>query len=87
MGSCPERARRALEAGCDMVLLCNAAEEVPRVIDALADQVNPSAQLHLIRLRGRHRESWDRLRCGASWQYARRQLELLSTRPDLELEG
>ena len=86
-GSCSDRAVSAVEAGCDMVLVCNAPGEIPPTIDALADYVSPSSQLHLIRLRGRHREDWDSLRSSDAWQEARRQVDELTARPELELEG
>lgn len=86
-GSCSDRAVRALEAGCDMVLVCNAPAEIPATIDALADYVNPSSQLHLIRLRGRHREDWDSLRSSEAWREAHREVVRLTARPELELEG
>ena len=86
-GSCSDRAVKAVEAGCDMVLVCNAPGEIPATIDALAEHVSPSSQLHLIRLRGRHRGDWDSLRASESWQEARRQVAQLTARPDLELEG
>jgi beta-N-acetylhexosaminidase len=36
-GGPPERARAALDAGCDMVLLCNDPEGLDRLLDSLAD--------------------------------------------------
>ena len=86
-GTCSERAVKAVEAGCDMVLVCNAPGEIPATIDALADYVSPSSQLHLIRLRGRHREDWDSLRSSEAWQGACQQVAQLTERPGLELEG
>jgi len=86
-GTCRERAVKALEAGCDMVLLCNAPHETAGVIDALEDYVNPSAQLHLMRLRGRDREPWDVLRASEEWSTAHAQIEHLTDRPELELKG
>jgi beta-N-acetylhexosaminidase len=86
-GSLTERIRRSLEAGCDLVLLCNVPDEVPGVLDALRDYVNPSAQLRLVRLRGRGRVAWDELRASPRWQDANRLLGNLAARPPLELEG
>jgi len=86
-GTCSGRAVQALEAGCDMVLVCNAPAEIAAVIESLAGYVNPSSQLHLIRLRGRQREGWDSLRSSDEWQEAHQQVAHLTERPDLELEG
>ncbi|MFZ1908845.1 MAG: beta-N-acetylhexosaminidase [Burkholderiales bacterium] len=54
-GSIPERARAALVAGCDMVLLCNDPPGQDLLLDALvgAEPVPPS---RLARLRARNRE-------------------------------
>ena len=86
-GSCANRAVRSLQAGCDMVLVCNAPAEIPSVIEALADHVNPSSQLHLIRLHGRGRQDWDALRASHAWREARQEIAQLTVRPRLELRG
>lgn len=61
-GGYAERARLALTAGCDMVLVCNAPEAAEQVLEALPDgllQDNPLRSTRLERMRGRfpvHRE-------------------------------
>jgi beta-N-acetylhexosaminidase len=87
VGSCAERARQALAAGCDMVLLCNSPEEISGVLDALEDYVSPPSQLHLMRLRGQRRQRWESLRSSAAWSDARRAIDDLSSAPRFELEG
>jgi beta-N-acetylhexosaminidase len=52
-GSYPERARAALAAGCDMVILCNNRLAALAVVDALADFNDPQGAERLARLRGR----------------------------------
>ena len=42
VGTVEERVRRALDAGCDLVLLCNAPQQVPGVLEALQGYVNPT---------------------------------------------
>jgi beta-N-acetylhexosaminidase len=86
-GTVAERVLRSLDAGCDLVLLCNAPGEVPSVIEALRDYVNPAAQLRLVRLRGRRQFDWDALHASEQWRHARRVLGELTARPDLELQG
>lgn len=86
-GAAPERVRKALAAGCDMVLLCNAPDEVPGVLAALEDYSSPPSQLRLMRLRGRGGMDWEALRAGAAWGEASRRLERLASRPTLKLEG
>lgn len=86
-GTLAERVVKSLEAGCDLVLVCNAAEEVPALLDALRGYVDPSAELRLMRLRGRTRTSWDELTASARWLHARELADGLFSRPTLELEG
>jgi len=86
-GPVPERVRRALDAGCDMVLLCNAPGEVPAVLEALTGYLNPSGQLRLARLHGRGGDSWQGLHESAEWAGASATLAALSARPELTLRG
>jgi beta-N-acetylhexosaminidase len=87
VGSSAERVRLALEAGCDLVLLCNAPEQVPGVLDSLKGYVNPTAQLRLTRLHGRGDTNWESLHASADWQKASALVASLHTRPKLTLEG
>ena len=67
-GDLPERARAALQAGCDMVLVCNNRAGAVRVLDALAGYADPVAQSRLVRLHGRHGQSWSALHQDRIWQ-------------------
>jgi beta-N-acetylhexosaminidase len=87
VGPVPERARRALEAGCDLVLLCNAPADIPATLESLEGYVNPSSQLRLTRLHGRGGMSWDALRESKEWRKAHDLLQPLCERPKLTLEG
>jgi len=87
VGSAAERVRLALEAGCDLVLLCNAPEQVPGVLDALKGYVNPAAQVRLTRLHGRGDTNWENLHASADWQKANALVASLAARPKLTLEG
>jgi beta-N-acetylhexosaminidase len=87
VGSSAERVRLALEAGCDLVLLCNAPEQVPGVLDSLKGYVNPTAQLRLTRLHGRGDTNWESLHASADWQKASALVASLHARPKLTLEG
>ena len=53
LGDPPERARQALAAGCDMVLVCNDRPAALQVLDALADHRDPVAHLRYLRMHGR----------------------------------
>jgi beta-N-acetylhexosaminidase len=52
-GDYPERAQLALQAGCDMVLVCNQPDCAARVVESLAGYHDPAAQLRLARMHGR----------------------------------
>jgi beta-N-acetylhexosaminidase len=54
-GSAPERARAALAAGCDMVLLCNDPVGQERLLEALGG-VRPVAGPRFARMRAKYRE-------------------------------
>ena len=51
-GSYPERAYRALEAGCDMVLVCNNQAAARALLDQLKISPDPASQLRLMRMHG-----------------------------------
>jgi beta-N-acetylhexosaminidase len=87
VGPSAARVRLALDAGCDLVLLCNSPAEVPAVLEALDGYVNPAAQLRLTRLHGRGELTWDGVHASAEWQKARALVAPLCARPKLELEG
>ena len=54
MGDMPDRARAALAAGCDMVLVCNDPQAVDAALDQLRPSDDPVSHLRLARLHGRH---------------------------------
>jgi len=87
VGAVHDRVRLALEAGCDLVLLCNSPEQVPPVLESLRGYVNPSAQLRLSRLHGRGGRDWETLHASTEWQRASAALAPLCARPSLRLEG
>lgn len=86
-GDIVQRAQLALEAGSDMVLVCNDTEAIPRVLDALEHYNNPAAQLRLMRLRGTAHTPWDDLVASARWAQATAVIGRLDVRPTLELES
>ena len=87
-GPIPERVRFALDAGCDLVLLCNAPDQVPQVLEALRGYVNPPGQLRLARLHGVGADGGaDALHASREWHNACAALEPLCARPELRLQG
>jgi beta-N-acetylhexosaminidase len=87
VGSVAARVRLALDAGCDLVLVCNAPDQVPAVLESLEGYVNPTAQLRLTRLHGRGTLDWETLHASAEWQKASALVASLRARPQLKLEG
>lgn len=73
-GGVAERARAALDAGCDMVLLCNDAPGQDRLLDSLAGRVLASAERAE---RMRHRGGRD-LRRSVAYREAREALQALA---------
>lgn len=69
-----ERARAALEAGCDMILVCNDRPGVGQILDDLADFDDPAGHLRLARMHGRG--TVDRVQLPANVQW-RRAVELV----------
>ena len=52
VGGYAERARAALNAGCDILLVCNNPDGADEVLDSLAGYSNPASQLRMVRLHG-----------------------------------
>lgn len=52
-GSVRERARSALNAGCDMILVCNHPAGAEEVLEELEQHTDPAAQMRLVRMHGR----------------------------------
>jgi beta-N-acetylhexosaminidase len=86
-GTPGERALRALEAGCDVVLVCNDRPAAVGIVEGLGDWCEPAAHLRLARLRGRGNTAGN-LRESPEWQHAAALLrDFDQERPRLVLEG
>jgi len=86
-GSAIDKMAAALDAGCDMALICNDLSDVPALLDSLDGYTNPAAQLRIMRLRGTHAVDWATLHESREWQSARDRIVALEAAPELELEG
>ncbi|MCX4160695.1 MULTISPECIES: beta-N-acetylhexosaminidase [Paraburkholderia] len=70
-GSLTEAATAALEAGCDMVLICNQPAEAEKVLDALRFTPSKASQRRLKRMRPRGKAlKWSKLATEQQYQQA-----------------
>jgi len=86
-GSMPTRARLALEAGCDMVLVCNDRDAAHRAVDALHEYSNPLSLVRLARLHGTGHPVRETLLASDEWQAVNRRFTHWSDRPELQLDA
>jgi beta-N-acetylhexosaminidase len=85
-GSYGERALLALDAGCDMVLVCNHPDGVSEVIEALGDYSNPASQLRLTRMHGKGMADRTELLASTKWRQVNKMIAELDDSPWLELD-
>lgn len=86
-GSMPERAARALDAGCDMVLVCNDREAALVTVKALRDYSNPLSLVRLARLHGTGHVMRETLLASDEWHQANSELSAWTEPPQLELDA
>lgn len=79
------RARAALNAGCDMVLICNNPGAARSIMDGLDHAPNPVLHARLARLHGRHPVTLEALHKDPAWRQAIRAMEALEANPTLSL--
>jgi beta-N-acetylhexosaminidase len=85
-GAPAERAKAALAAGCDMVLVCNDRGAAVAVAEALTDYSEPVGQLRLARLhRGAVVPGRTELRASGDWLSARDAVARLDIRSGVRL--
>jgi beta-N-acetylhexosaminidase len=86
-GSPEIRVQMALQAGCDMVLVCNDRDAAVAVLGLLEERSDPASQVRLARLHGRKAPEWSELVKSPLWRQARVTLAHLADRPELVLDG
>lgn len=86
-GSVPERAQLSLNAGCDMILVCNDRARAERAVAALNDYSNPLSLVRLARLHGTGHTVREALRASDEWQAAHALFAKWSERPELQLNA
>jgi len=88
VGPMPRRVRRALAAGADMVLVCNAPAEVDAVLETVDEDNGPASHGRLAAMRP-HGPDWSpgRLAESPEWQAATAALAAAEQPPALSLDG
>ena len=85
-GDYPARARAALAAGCDMVLVCNNPEAADRVLESLAGFQDPAAHARLARLHGKMSTDWEELHRQPTWKQAVAEVQGYDIDPLLDMD-
>ena len=80
------RTQKALDAGCDMALICNSSENACLVAEQLENYNNPASQIRLTRMHGgKNPITYKDLRNTKEWQHAVSQIESYQDSPYGEL--
>ena len=71
VGDMVQRARTALQAGCDMALVCNDPDSVDTVLDGLDWTQNPASAMRISRLHGKNTITWADLQKNREYKQTR----------------
>jgi len=85
MGGVVARAERALEAGCDVLPVCNRRASVIELLDGLKSRPGPASQLRMLRMRGRDGADRTALLESAEYRAGRDWLARCERAPELTL--
>ena len=80
-----DRARTALQAGCDMVLVCNNRQAACLVAESLSSYENPVTHTRMLRMHGRQPTDISRLQHDPRWQQAVAAVQGYEENPELDL--
>ena len=86
-GDMVARAEAALEAGCDMLLVCNNQAGAGSVLEALATAAAPATQARLMRMHGRRAPLLGELQQLEQWQSVVAEVTALDRTPELDLDN
>jgi beta-N-acetylhexosaminidase len=86
IGDHVDRAQAALEAGCDMVLVCNNREQAGYVAESLGDCQNPVAHTRMMRMHGRKPVQLNALHHDPRWSQAVAAVKGYEANPELDLD-
>ncbi|HEY9148014.1 MAG TPA: beta-N-acetylhexosaminidase [Gammaproteobacteria bacterium] len=80
------RARAALDAGCDVALICNNPEGARSILRGLELRPDPVLHARLARLHGRHPVTLEALHRDPAWRQAVSAMQELQSNPGLSLD-
>jgi beta-N-acetylhexosaminidase len=86
-GSMTERAHLALNAGCDMILVCNDRDTAHEAVDALSGWSNPLSLVRLARLHGTGHLMRETLLASEEWQTINGRFHDWNERPEFHLDA
>jgi beta-N-acetylhexosaminidase len=87
VGTMVERARLAMDAGCDVLPVCNNRRGAIELLEGLGREVNPVSQARLVRLHGRSAPGREALLASARWHEESERMRRLVERPALDLDS
>jgi beta-N-acetylhexosaminidase len=87
VGDMAQRAQAAIEAGCDVLTICNNRQGVLQVIDSLRGSEDPVSQVRMARLHGQPGVTRTSLRRSEDWQACERAIKVCMERPSLQLDA
>lgn len=85
-GCYADRARKALEAGCDMVLVCNNPEGAIEVLESLSNYSNPVSHSRLARMHGHSHYNRKSLHMKTRWRNAVKILDKMQKQESFDLD-
>jgi beta-N-acetylhexosaminidase len=86
-GRMAKRARLALDAGCDMILVCNDRDAAHQAVESLKNYSNPLSLVRLARLHGTGHPTRKTLLASDDWQEVNALFASWSERPELRLDA
>jgi len=84
-GDVVARATAALQAGCDVLPVCNDRASVTKLLDELEHEIQPSSHLRLVRMRGKAAPEKGELLAGEPWRASQELLARSQAAPSLKL--
>lgn len=86
-GDMQARAEAALEAGCDMLLVCNNQAGAAAVLETVKNTAAPATQARLMRMHGRRAPALSELRQLEQWRTLAAEITALDKTPELDLDN